>query len=102
MEEEDYIVKVNATKSQIETLKESVLWADIVRELDMWTGGFSIEQDGIVEDASKNNPSTAAVLMHLGDINGRKKAVAYFKQMLDVFTDILEADKDDTRRNETD
>jgi len=101
MIEETGIV-VHATKAQIEEFKESILWKDICRELDFWAEGFVKEQDMIVDNASTNNPSTAAVLLHYGDINGRKRAVAYFKNILDVFLDVLEAKKDDTRRNETD
>uniref|UniRef100_A0A6H1ZBP1 Uncharacterized protein n=1 Tax=viral metagenome TaxID=1070528 RepID=A0A6H1ZBP1_9ZZZZ len=92
---------VNATRSQIESFKESILWQDINRELDFWTEGFAREQDAIVDNASSNNPSTAAVLLHYGDINGRKKAVNYFAQILDVFLDVLEEKKDDIRYDET-
>ena len=86
-------ITVNATKGQIEDFKESILWQDITRELDFWLEGFAKEQDSITDDARSNNPSTASVLLHLGDINGRKKAVAYFKQILDVFIDVLEDKK---------
>lgn len=97
MEEQTGII-VNATKGQIEDFKESILWQDIQRELDFWAEGFAKEQDAIVDNAASENPSTAAVLLHLGDINGRKKAVAYFKQILDVFLDVLEDKKDDSKR----
>lgn len=101
MEEKGGVV-VNATKVQIEEFKDSILWSDITRELNFWAEGFDREKDSIVDDAAENNPSTAAVLLHLGDINGRKKAVKYFEQILDVFLDVLEANKDDNRRDETD
>jgi hypothetical protein len=96
--EEDFGISVNATKDQIEEFKESLLWKDICNELDFWSEGFAREHDSIVDEASTKNPSTAAVLMHLGDINGRKKAVAYFKQILDIFLNALEDRKDDTKR----
>ena len=95
-------VTINATGDQIKEFKESILWQDITRELNFWAEGFDKEQDAIVDNAATENPSTAAVLLHYGDINGRKKAVAYFGGILDVFLDILEAKKDDTRHNKTD
>ena len=101
MEENPGEVTVNATKGQIEEFKESVLWQDIERELTFWAEGFAMDQDSIVDNASTENPSTATVLLHLGDINGRKRAVSYFMNILDVFLDILEAKKDDTRPNKT-
>ena len=95
-------VTVNATKDQIEEFKDSILWADIVRELRSWKRGFDIEQDSIVDDAVTENLSTASVLLHLGDLSGRKKAVDYMLSMLNVFLQILEDKKDDNRRNSTD
>ncbi len=88
-------MKVRATKSQIESLKESILWADIVRELDTWKVGFQMEMGSIVDDAADNNPSTASVLMHMGDLNGRGKAVDYFQSILDVFLETLEMQKEE-------
>lgn len=99
--EEQAGISVNSTKGQIEDFKDSILWQDICRELDFWSEGFAREQDSIVDNAASNNPSTASVLLHLGDINGRKKAVAYFKQILDVFLDVLEDKKNDTERERT-
>ena len=99
--EEQTGMAVNATRGQIEEFKESILWQDICRELDFWAEGFAREQDAIVDNAHSDNPSTAAVLLHYGDINGRKKAVAYFGQILDVFLDVLEDKKNDTRHIET-
>ena len=94
-------ITVNATRHQVEKFKKSILWQDIVRELNFWAEGFEKEQDAIVDNAESQNPSTAAVLLHYGDINGRKKATAYFIGILDVFLDVLEVKKDDTRRNKT-
>lgn len=101
MEELEGGIVVNATKMQIEEFKESILWQDITRELDFWSEGFAREQDAIVDNAEKDNPSTASVLLHYGDINGRKKSVTYFKQILDVFLDVLEM-KNDSKRTGAD
>lgn len=86
-------ITINATKDQILEFKESILWKDIVNELESWLLGFKQEQDAIVDDAAANNPSTAAVLLHLGDINGRQKAVNYMIGILDVFLSIKEEQK---------
>lgn len=92
-------IEINATKDQIEEFKSSVLWADITRELATWSEGFRQEMDSIVDDSAESNPSTASVLMHIGDINGRQKAVAYFNGILDVFLDILETKKSEKETN---
>lgn len=88
-------MKVNATRGQIEDFKESVLWNDMTKELMDWQEGFNREMMSIVDDAASENPSTASVLLHMGDLNGRQKAVDYFLSILDVFLDILESEKDD-------
>ena len=95
-------MKVYATKSQLEDFKESVIWKDIKRELKMWQVGFKQESLSMVEDAAETNPSTATVLMHLGDINGRVKAVEYMLALPDIFISILEDKEDDTRHERTD
>jgi hypothetical protein len=83
-------IEIHATKDQIEEFKESILWSDIVGELTSWKHGFAMEMQSIVDDAAAQNPSTASVLLHLGDLNGRQKAVDYFLGLLDVFLQIIE------------
>lgn len=80
---------VNATKTAVEEFKESILWADIVRELENWRLGFQMEMMSIPDRSADENLSTASILMHMGDINGRVKAVDYMLTILDVFTDVL-------------
>ena len=99
---DNYAVEINATIHQIEEFKNSILWSDICRELDFWAEGFNQEDISVVDKIATENLSTAAALTLIGSIDGRKKAVAYFKQILDVFLNILEEKEDDTRRNETD
>jgi len=84
---------VNTTRDQIEEFKESVLWNDIVNELNDWKEGFNLEMMSIVDNAADENPSTASVLMHMGDLNGRQKAVDYVLGILDVFLSTLEIQK---------
>ena len=83
-------INIRATKDQILDLKESVLWADIVNELAIWKQGFNDEMMPIVDNAADTNPSTASVLLHMGDLNGRQKAVDYLLSLPDVFLQILE------------
>lgn len=84
-------VSVYATKDQIEELKSSVIWSDIVRELETWREGFDDEMRNVTDDSVTDNLSTASVLLHMGDLNGRQKAVNYMIGILDVFLSILEA-----------
>lgn len=95
-------ITVNATLGQIEELKDSILWADIVQELESWKVGFAMELESIVDQAADTNPTTASVLLHIGDINGRMKAVDYMASILDIFIGILETQKEekDGRTNE--
>ena len=86
--------EVNATKGAIEEFKESILWQDIKRELKSWQKGFNLEMSCIVDDAAESNPSTASVLMHMGDLNGRQKAVEYFLALPDLLLSILESNKE--------
>ena len=91
-------IRITSTKDQITDFKESLLWADMQRELNMWKVGFEGEYSSVVDDAATSNPSTASVLLHMGDINGRSKAVDYMLSIPDIFLQILEDHKDDSKR----
>lgn len=95
------LINIRATKDQIIDLKESILWADITAELEVWKQGFNDEMMSIVDNAADTNPSTAAVLLHMGDLNGRQKAVDYLLSLPDVFLQILE-DKKPTNKEPRD
>jgi len=95
-EKQEFGVQVDSTKGQIEEFKSSILWRDFQRELKFWAEGFNNEMKSIVDNAESSNPSTASVLLHMGDLNGRIKAVKYMLNLPDVFLDVLEAKKDDT------
>jgi|WetSurMetagenome_2_1015567.scaffolds.fasta_scaffold141677_2 hypothetical protein len=84
------IIEIGSTKSQLEEFKESLIWKDISREIETWLDGLKVEQDNIVRDAEDGNPSTASVLLHLGDINGRRKAMQYILGIPDVLIGVLE------------
>jgi len=95
-------IRVNSSKFEIEQFKESIVWKDIKRELAIWKTGFRKEQENIVSDAADTNPSTASVLLHMGDLNGRMKAVDYLLSLPNIFLQLLEDQKDDLKRERTD
>lgn len=82
-------ITIRATRIQIEEFTESLLWKDFQQECEAWLHGFDIELNSIVDEAATTNPSSATVLMHMGEINGRKKAINYLLQLPDMFLDIL-------------
>lgn len=86
-------VTVYATRDQIEEFLNSMLWKDIRRELIMWKKEFAQELTQITDQAKDSNPSTASVLLHIGDINGRTKAVDYLLSLPNVFLQILDDNK---------
>ena len=97
-------ISIRTSREAIEEFKESILWTDIVEELMAWKEGFNGEMLSIVDDAAGTNPSTASVLLHMGDLNGRQKAVDYFLSLPDVFLSLIENKKEDKKdgRNQTD
>lgn len=90
---------LRTTRDQVEEFKSSILWADIIEELESWKEGFKREMESIVDEAANSNPSSASVLLHMGDLNGRMKAVDYFLSIPDVFLSLME-DKED-KHNKT-
>ena len=86
---------IRVTRDQIEEFRSSILWADIVAELENWKLGFELEMKSIVDNAAETNPSTASVLLHMGDLNGRLKAVDYMLSIPDVFLSLIETKKED-------
>lgn len=93
--------RLRASRSQIEDFKSSLIWADICDELTLWKQGFEDELKSIVDVAAESNPSTASVLLHMGDLNGRLKAVDYLLNIPDIFLGLLEDKKNATRSSET-
>jgi len=88
-------IQVRVSRDAVEEFKSSILWADMVEELKSWKEGFNREQSSIVDEAEATNPSTASVLLHLGDLNGRQKAVDYFLSLPDVFLSIINEQKEE-------
>ena len=95
-------MEIRATRIQVEDFLESILWKDIKHELLMWRKGFKQEMETIVESAANENPSTASVLLHMGDINGRLKAVDYVLEIPNIFIQLLDEKADEKNREATD
>jgi hypothetical protein len=88
-------IQVRTSIEAIEEFKNSILWADIIEELNSWKEGFNREMLSIVDEAESSNPSTASVLLHMGDLNGRQKAVDYMMSLPDVFLSLLQEKKEE-------
>lgn len=89
---------MKASKTQIEEFKESFIWADIVDELKVLDERAQLEYDLVGEphvddDGYKIVPTSSETLIHLGEIKGRRKAVRYFLDILDVLIYKTEAEK---------
>jgi len=93
-------VKVSVTIGDLEEFKKSLIWRDIKRELLSWKKGFERELKSVVDNIATTNPTTAQVLTHLGDINGRMKAVDYMMSLPEVFISILESEQKSTALNQ--
>lgn len=104
-------VTVKSTREQLEEIKESMFWLDIQEELSRLKEELNNEYDFVGEPKieideegkrTKVYPSTAEALIHLGDIKGRKKSIEYFLMLPEIFLNILEGNKNDTRRESAD
>jgi hypothetical protein len=93
-------VKIASSINELIAFKKSIIWKDIIRELYSWRRGFENELKAIVDNAATSNPSTASVLMHLGDLNGRIKAVDYMIKLPDIFIGILEQEQEQKQSNQ--
>lgn len=102
---EDEII-INSTRSQVEDFKESFIWKDMIGELERLARNAQLEYDIVGEshiddEGFKIVPNSSETLIHLGDIKGRRKAVAYFLNLPNILLQILEDQENDDRRNET-
>ena len=98
---------IRSTKSEVEEFEESLLWADIKEELDDLANRAKVEYDLVGEPHIDDSghmivPNTSETLIHLGEIKGRRKAVAYFLNIPNILLQILEDKKNDTRSKQAD
>ena len=88
--EDEFAVVINATKDQINILKGSILWADIVAELKRWVEMFKAENSNTVADCIRGEISGATTIARLSDIHGRERTIDYLLSIPDIFLQILE------------
>lgn len=85
------MAKIISTKESLQEFKNSTIWKDLSNELIEWKEAFANELMALVSSYETSNPSTASVLLHMGDINGRIKAVDYMLSLPDLFIQLLES-----------
>lgn len=88
-----------STKTQVKEFKESMLWADIVEELNHLYHLAQLEYDIVGEphtddSGAKIVPNESETLIHLGHIKGRRAAVEYFLNIPDLLLSEIENMKD--------
>lgn len=98
---------IRCSKSEIEEFKNSFVWLDIKDELNDLAKRAEVEYDVLGESHTDDNgnvvvPNTAKVLIDLGHIKGRRKAVSYFLNIPNILLQILEDKKNDTKYKPTD
>ena len=97
---------VRSTKSKIEEFKNSMLWKDIQDELKRLSRNAQLEYDLVGEPHVDDQgfrviPNESETLIHLGDIKGRRKAVNYFLDILEVLLQEIEDEKANVGKQET-
>ena len=92
---------IKSTKSQVEEFMDSFIWKDMIDELDILEKRMIAEYPtvGMVERDKEGNeikPTTADILMHLGEINGHLKALSYFRSLPEIFLQYFEEKENDS------
>lgn len=90
-------VKVRATRLQIEEFKGSILWSDMKDELEQWKLIAQEEYGKVVGNIISGDSSVENSDMHLGSLHGREMAIDYLLAIPDIFLQILEDKKDESR-----
>jgi hypothetical protein len=89
-----------STKEQIKEFTESLIWKDFVNEMELLSDALSKEYDSVGEPRPEKGeiiyPNQAEVLIHLGDIKGRRKAIKYFLSLPNILINFIEGNKDDS------
>lgn len=92
-------IMISSTVDQINEFKGSLLWDDIKRELGMWLEGFLHEYGAIADSCMDREENSASALVHIGNIRGREQAIDYLLQLPDMFLELKEDKKDESRRD---
>jgi len=91
---------IRSTKTSIEEFKESLLWQDILDEIDTWISSLKNPHE-ITGDIIDGNMNSGAGLALHGYVKGCKEASERFKIILDILLNLKEEKEDDSGRNET-
>ena len=82
----------------MEEFKGSILWSDIKRELEMWKSAAQEEYGQVISNIISGESGIENSDMHLGSLYGREKTIDYLLSIPDVFLQVLEDKKDESRR----
>lgn len=91
---------IQATKTTIEEFKESLLWQDILNEIDNWIAALKSPEEITGDIIDGNMNSGAGLAMH-GYVKGCKEASERFKLILDILLTLKEEKENDSGLNET-
>lgn len=93
---------VLSTVSQLQEFKESIIWKDFCQELDSWRESFQQELLCLTDKVADENLSTPSVLVHLGDVSARIKAVDYMLLIPDtlIATKLMELESTTRKEDE--
>lgn len=92
--------EIKSTKASIEDFKESILWQDMLVEMDLWIESLQ-SNDEITGSIIDGNLNSGAALAKLGYVKGCREAVGRFKQILDILLNNKEEKQNDFRCVET-
>ena len=78
---------IRSTKTTIEEFEQSMLWQDMLEELDGWISSLQSNEE-ITGSIIDGNMNSGAALAKLGYVKGCKEAVERFKMILDILYNI--------------
>ena len=97
---------IKSTKSQVEEFVESFIWKDMLDELEAlekrtFAEYLTIGMTEHDKDGNEIKPTTADVLMHVGELRGHLKALNYFRGLPEIFLQYFEEKENDSERERT-
>jgi len=95
---DELAIVVTATRDQINEFKGSLLWRDIKHELEVWKSAARNEYSQVIGDIISGESGIENSDMHLGSLYGREATIDYLLSIPDIFLEILEDKKDESRR----
>ncbi len=93
--------ELKSTREQIKRFKESFLWQDMMKEIEGWREGFERTNSVMVENITRNNLTSASVIVTMGELSGISKAVDRMLFIPDVFLSLLGDDEEEGEEDGT-